>query len=73
MSIDLISDLLILAFLERGEFAVYHSRLWRCLGAVIQNPLFITCDNATEEFWLHLEGGPEDQDTHPYNWLSAQS
>ena len=29
MSIDLILDLLILAFLGRGEFAVCHSRLWR--------------------------------------------
>ena len=28
MSINLISDLLILAFLGRGEFAVCHSRLW---------------------------------------------
>jgi hypothetical protein len=29
MSIDLILDLLILAFLGRGDFAVCHSRLWR--------------------------------------------
>ena len=29
MSIDLILDLLILAFLGRGEFPVCHSRLWR--------------------------------------------
>jgi len=29
MSIDLILDLLVLAFLGRGEFAVCHSRLWR--------------------------------------------
>ena len=29
MSIDFILDLLILAFLGRGEFAVCHSRLWR--------------------------------------------
>ena len=26
-----------------------------CLGFVLQNPLFITCDNATEEFWLPLK------------------
>ena len=25
------------------------------LGVVLQNPLFITCDNATEEFWLPLK------------------
>jgi len=25
-----------------------------CLGVVLQNPWFITCDNATEEFWLPL-------------------
>jgi len=26
-----------------------------CLAVVLQNPLFITCDNATEEFWLLLK------------------
>ena len=26
-----------------------------CLGVVLQNPWFITCDNATEEFWLPLK------------------
>ena len=26
-----------------------------CVGAVLQNPLFIACDKATEEFWLPLK------------------
>ena len=26
-----------------------------CLGVVLQNPWFITCDNMTEEFWLSLK------------------
>ena len=43
-----------------------------CLRVVLQNPWFITCNNATEEFWLS-QGGPEDQDTHPSDWPSAQS
>ena len=39
MSINLILDLLILAFLGQGEFAVCHSRLWRFVsGVVLQNP-----------------------------------
>ena len=56
MSINLILDLLILAFVGRGEFAVCHSRLWRFVsGSYSKNPLFISCDNATEEFWLPLK------------------
>jgi len=30
-----------------------------CLGVVVQNPLFITCDNATEEFLLPLKAAQE--------------
>jgi len=26
-----------------------------CLGVILQNPWFITCDNANEEFWLPLK------------------
>ena len=54
---------------NRFDFGFAHSRflgmgrvcnvplptLTFCLGVVLQNPLFITCDNATEEFWLPLK------------------
>ena len=52
MRIDLILDLLILALLGRGEFAVCNSRLWRFVSVSYSK---ITCDNATEEFWLPLK------------------
>ena len=56
MSTDLILDLLIFRFLETGGFcSVPLPTLAFCLGVVFQNSLFITCDNATEEFWLPLK------------------
>ena len=57
MNIDLILDMHIVAFLGRGEFAVCHSRLWRLVSGSYSkiHELSITCDNATEEFWLPLK------------------
>ena len=39
MSIDLILDLLILVFLGRQEFAVYHSRIWRFVSGHTPKPM----------------------------------
>ena len=43
-----------------------------CFGVILQNPWCITCDNATEEFWLPLKAVQKIK-THPSNWPSAQS
>ena len=54
---------------HRFDFGLDHSRflgkgrvcsvplpnLAFCLRVVLQNPYFIACDNATEEFWLRLK------------------
>ena len=71
-SVVLILDLLILAFLGRGEFAVCHSRLWRFVSGSYSK----IHDSSPERDWRILapsQGGPEDQDTHLSDWPSTQS
>ena len=51
-------------FLGTGRFcSVPLLILAFCLGVVLQNPWFITCDNATEEFWLPLKAAQKNK-TH---------
>jgi len=61
MNINLILDLLILAFWGRGEFAMCHSRLWRFVSGLYSkiHDSSITCDNATEKFWFPLKAVQE--------------
>jgi len=43
-------------FLGKGRFwSVPLPNLAFCLGVILQNPWFITCDNMTDEFWLPLK------------------
>ena len=72
-ALNFIMDLLIIAFLGRGEIAVCHFRLWRFVsGSYPKNhdssPVITLLKNSG-----FLSSGPEDQDTHPSDLSSAQS
>jgi hypothetical protein len=43
-----------------------------CLGVILHNPSFITCDNATEEFLLPRKAVQKIK-TYPSDWPCAQS
>ena len=72
MSIDLILDLLILAFLEWERLQCATPNFGVLSRGHLQNPWSITCDNATEEFWLPLKAVQKIK-AHPSDWTSAQS